>query len=349
MIPAPEYLSGNVRVKLTVAEAAAERDAATPAGGRRWDANIAALREIMPTDLAPAEIDARLGASWIDGDTVQQFLREILDEPGVQVEHPGGSTWAVRGGRHSVLATSTYGTGRMSTGEGSRPALLEQRPIRIFDVLENGSRIPNLTETIAAQEKAGEVTERFSDWVWDDPERSEQLARRYNDMFNSIVLRSYDGSQMQLPGLTVTFTPREHQLAAVARIVTASPRCCWPTRSAPAKTAEMVIGAMELRRLGMASKPCVVVPNHMLEQFSREWMQLYPQARILATSVDDLAHNKRRMLVARIATGDWDAVIVSRSGVRTDAAVDRPRSSATSTPSSMTCAASSTTPRTAAA
>ncbi len=311
LIPAPEYLSGNVRAKLAVAEAAAERDAATPAGGRRWDANIAALRQVVPTDLAPAEIDARLGASWIDGDTVQQFLREILDEPGVQVEHPGGSTWAVRGGRHSVLATSTYGTGRMSAGEIAA-ALLEQRPIRIFDVLEDGSRIPNLTETIAAQEKAGEVTERFSDWMWDDPDRSEQLARRYNDMFNSIVLRSYDGSQMQLPGLTVTFTPREHQLAAVARIVS-EPSVLLAHEVGAGKTAEMVIGAMELRRLGMASKPCVVVPNHMLEQFSREWMQLYPQARILATSVDDLAHNKRRMLVARIATGDWDAVIVSRS------------------------------------
>jgi N12 class adenine-specific DNA methylase/SAM-dependent methyltransferase len=311
LIPAPEYLSGNVRAKLAAAEAAAERDAATEDGGRRWDANIAALREVIPPDLTPAEIDARLGASWIDGDTVQHFLRELLDEPGIQVEHPGGSTWAVRGGRHSVLATSTYGTERMSGGELAA-ALLEQRPIRIFDVLENGARIPNLTETIAAQEKAGEITERFSDWVWADPDRAELLARRYNDMFNSIVLRSYDGSHMQLPGLTVTFAPREHQLAAIARIVS-EPAVLLAHEVGAGKTAEMVIGAMELRRLGMAQKPCVVVPNHMLEQFSREWMQLYPQARILAASVDDLARDKRRLLVARIATGDWDAVIVSRS------------------------------------
>ncbi|MGI8665141.1 MAG: helicase [Jatrophihabitans sp.] len=316
LIPAPQYLSGNVRAKLVAAEAAAERDAGTlnsdgTTGARRWDANIAALREVLPADLAPAEIDARLGASWIDGDTVQQFLREVLDEPGIAVEHPGGSTWAVRGGRHSVLATSTYGTGRMSAGEITA-ALLEQRPIRIFDVLADGSRIPNLTETIAAQEKSGEITERFSDWVWAEPDRSDRLARRYNDMFNSIVLRSYDGSQMQLPGLTVTFQPREHQLAAVARIVS-EPAVLLAHEVGAGKTAEMVIGSMELRRLGMAQKPCVVVPNHMLEQFSREWMQLYPQARILAASVDDLSRDRRRLMVARIATGDWDAVIVSRS------------------------------------
>lgn len=311
LIPAPEYLSGNVRAKLAAAEAAAERDAATEGGGRRWDPNIAALREVLPTDLAPAEIDARLGASWIDAETVEQFLRELLDEPGIQVEHPGGSTWAVRGGRHTVLATSTYGTDRASAGELAA-ALLEQRQISIYDHYPDGTRIPNLTETVAAQEKAGEITERFRDWIWDDPDRAERLARRYNDMFNSIVLRSYDGAHMQLPGLTVTFTPREHQLAATARIV-AEPAVLLAHEVGAGKTAEMVCGAMELRRLGLARKPCVVVPNHMLEQFSREWMQLYPQARILAASVEDLTRDKRRMLIAKIATGDWDAVIVSRS------------------------------------
>ncbi|WP_375481062.1 helicase-related protein [uncultured Jatrophihabitans sp.] len=316
LIPAPEYLSGNVRAKLAAAEAAAERDAATQLpdgtnGGRRWDANIAALREVVPADLAPAEIDARLGASWISADVVEQFLRELLDEDSIAVEHPGGSTWAVRGGRHTVLATSTYGTSRASAGELTA-ALLEQRQISIYDHFPDGSRIPNLTETIAAQEKAGEITERFRDWIWDDPNRAERLARRYNDMFNSIVLRSYDGAHMQLPGLTVTFQPREHQLAAVARII-AEPAVLLAHEVGAGKTAEMVIGSMELRRLGLAQKPCVVVPNHMLEQFSREWMQLYPQARILAASVEDLQRDKRRLMVARIATGDWDAVIVSRS------------------------------------
>jgi len=311
LIPAPEYLSGNVRIKLAHAEAAAERDAATPGGGRRWDSNIAALRHVIPTDLTPAEIDARLGASWIEASDVQQFLREILDDPNVVVEHPGGSTWAVRGGRHSVLSTSTYGTERMAAGE-IVGALLEQRQVRVSDEIEPGKRVLNLTETVAAQEKASEIGEKFSDWIWSDPDRATRLARHYNDTFNAIVLRSYDGAQMQLPGLTVTFTPREHQTAAVARIVS-EPSVLLAHEVGAGKTAEMVIGAMELRRLGMAQKPAVVVPNHMLEQFSREWMQLYPQARILAASIDDLSRDKRRMLVARIATGDWDAVILSRS------------------------------------
>ncbi len=311
LIPAPEYLSGNVRIKLAHAEAAAERDAATPGGGRRWGTNIAALRDVIPTDLTPAEIDARLGASWIEAGDVQQFLREILEDPNVIVEHPGGSTWAVHGGRRSVLSTSTYGTERMSAGE-IVGALLEQRQVRVTDEIEAGKRVLNLTETVAAQEKASEIGEKFSDWIWSDPDRATRLARHYNDTFNAIVLRSYDGAQMQLPGLTVTFTPREHQTAAVARIVS-EPSVLLAHEVGAGKTAEMVIGAMELRRLGMAQKPAVVVPNHMLEQFSREWMQLYPQARILPTSIDDLSRDKRRMLVARIATGDWDAVILSRS------------------------------------
>ena len=199
----------------------------------------------------------------------------------------------------------------MSAGE-IVGALLEQRQVRVSDEIEPGKRVLNLTETVAAQEKASEIGEKFSDWIWSDPDRATRLARHYNDTFNAIVLRSYDGAQMQLPGLTVTFTPREHQTAAVARIVS-EPSVLLAHEVGAGKTAEMVIGAMELRRLGMAQKPAVVVPNHMLEQFSREWMQLYPQARILAASIDDLSRDKRRMLVARIATGDWDAVILSRS------------------------------------
>jgi hypothetical protein len=246
---------------------------------------------------------------------VQAFLRELLADQGIAVEHPGGSTWGIKAtnpaARHSVLATSTYGTERLSALDIAH-ALLEQRQIRIFDELDDGRRIPNLTETVAAQEKAGAITERFSEWIWDAPERAATLSRRYNDMFNNIVLRSYDGAHMQLPGLAVSFTPHEHQLAAVARIV-AEPAVLLAHDVGAGKTASMAIGAMELRRLGMANKPCVVVPNHMLEQLTREWMQLYPQARVLATSIDDLAKDKRRRLVARVATGDWDAVIVSGS------------------------------------
>jgi hypothetical protein len=265
LIPAAEYLSGNVRVKLAEAEMAAERDARVD-GGRRWEVNIVALRKVIPTDLTAGEIDARLGASWIDAHIVEEFLRDILDDPGVLVEHPGGSIWAVRGARHSVLASSTFGTERMSAIE-IVAALLEQRPVRVTDEPEPGRRVVNLTETVAAQEKAAVLAERFSEWVWTDPARAGLLARRYNDMFNAIVLRSYDATPMALPGLTVTFTPREHQVAAVARMVS-EPAVLLAHEVGAGKTAEMVIGAHELRRLGMVSKPAVVVPNHMLEQFT---------------------------------------------------------------------------------
>jgi len=309
LVTAPEYLSGNVRAKLAAAERAAERD-----GGTRWAANVEALRAVLPVDLTPAEIDAQLGASWIDGNTVQQFLRELLDDPTVMVEHPGGSTWAVRGDRdsnHSVLATSNYGTQR-APALAIVASMLQQRPVKVTDELDDGRRVTNLTETLAAQDKAREIAERFTEWLWEDTGRSATLAERYNRTFNAIVLRTYDGTAMQLPGLAVGFTPRGHQVAAVARIV-AEPAVLLAHDVGAGKTAEMVIGMMELRRLGLARKPAIVVPNHMLEQFTREFMQLYPQAKVLAASIDDLGAQRRRRMVARIATGDWDSVILSRS------------------------------------
>jgi hypothetical protein len=236
LIHAPAYLSGNVRAKLAEAEAAADRDAATPEGGRRWEKNIAALREVLPPVLTPAEIDARLGASWIEADTVQQFLRELLKKQGINVEHPGGSTWTVRAtteARHSVLAAATYGTERLSAVDIAQ-SLLEQRQIRIYDELDDGRRVPNLTETVAAQEKAAALAERFSEWIWEDPERASTLASRYNDMFNSIVLRSYDGTHMQLPGLAITFTPASTRSPPWPGSCP-NPPCCSPTRWAPAR------------------------------------------------------------------------------------------------------------------
>jgi N12 class adenine-specific DNA methylase len=262
-------------------------------------------------DLSAGEIDGRLGASWLSADVVAEFLTELLDDPGIRVEHPGGAVWAVKGNRHTVLAATTCGTGRVSAIDLAHAAL-EQRPVKVFDELDDGRRILNLTETVAAQEKVRELGERFADWIWSDPDRARELARTYNEAFNAIVLRSYDGTGRQLTGLARTFTPREHQRAAVARIVS-EPAVLLAHDVGAGKTAEMVIGAMELRRLGMATKPAVVVPNHMLEQFSREWMQLYPQARILAAGTEDLTRDRRRLFVARVATGDWDAVILSRS------------------------------------
>jgi len=305
LVPAAEYLSGNVRRKLTAAEAAAADDP-------RFQANMAALREVIPRDLGPDEITARLGASWIDASHVQQFLRETLEDPGLVVEHPGGSTWAVRSGsRHTVLSTSRWGTERYPAASVAQ-ALLEQRQIRVYDELPDGARVLNLAETAAAQAKAAELAERFAEWVWEEPTRAAELARVYNDRFNSIVLRNYDGARLSLPGLALTFKPHPHQIAAVARII-AEPAVGLYHEVGAGKTAEMVMGAMELRRLGLVSKPAFVVPNHMLEQFSREFLQLYPRARILAAHSEDLERDRRRLFVARCATGNWDAVIMTES------------------------------------
>jgi N12 class adenine-specific DNA methylase len=306
LVPAAEYLSGNVRDKLRTADAAARAEP-------RFEVNAAALREVIPADLAPEDIDARLGAVWVEPGYVRQFLAEILEDPGVKVEHPGGAMWAVRGDRHSVHATSTWGTGRMPAPAIAQ-TILEQRTIQVFDEDDNGSRVFNPEATVAAQEKATEMGDRFAEWAWEDPARAEELARVYNEKFNAIVLRSYDGAQLSLPGLAVTFTPRPHQLAAVARII-AEPAVLLAHEVGAGKTAEMVIGAMELRRLQMARKPAIVVPNHMIEQFSREFLQTYPQARLLIAQREDLQGDHRRQFIARCATGDWDAVIMSRSAL----------------------------------
>jgi hypothetical protein len=231
----------------------------------------------------------------------------------VKVEHPGGAIWGVRGNNRSVRATSDWGTERMPAPQIAK-SVLEQRPIQVTDETDDGKRIVNATETTAAQEKAQALQARFAEWVWEDPERATRLIAEYNRRFNSLVLRDYtaEGERLTLPGLARTFTPLPHQRSAVARILS-EPAVGLFHAVGAGKTAEMVIGATELRRLGMISKPAVVVPNHMLEQFSTEWLQLYPQARLLAASANDLAGEKRRTFVARAATNDWDAIVMTRS------------------------------------
>jgi hypothetical protein len=184
----------------------------------------------------------------------------------------------------------------------------------VHDTDPDGRQILNATDTEAAREKATAMQDRFADWVWEDPDRARRLAGEYNRRFNALVLRDYttEGDRLVLPGLARTFTPRAHQRAAVARMIS-EPAVGLFHQVGAGKTAEMVMGVMELRRLGMAAKPVVVVPNHMLEQFSREWLQLYPQARVLAASTDDLTGDKRREFVARTAANDWDAVVMTRS------------------------------------
>jgi len=300
-----EYLSGNVRAKLGAARtAAAEQDTYLP--------NVEALAAVIPLDLGPADIDARLGAAWIGADDVQDFLHQTLDTKAIDVEHTIGSAWKVTGRTFGVLATSTWGTERMPAHKLAEN-LLRQRPVRVMDPIDDGGTIFNPTETAAAEEKARSLDERFSEWVWEDPARADRLVRTYNEKFNSLVQRSYaDTSHMSLPGLASTFTPRPHQREAVARMV-AEPAAGLYHEVGAGKTAEMAMGVWEMRRLGLVNKPAIVVPNHMLAQFSREFLQLYPQAQVLAASITDVQADRRKLFVARVATGDWDAIIMTRT------------------------------------
>ncbi|MEW1982419.1 helicase-related protein [Citricoccus sp. NPDC079358] len=305
-----EYLSGNVREKLEVATAAAEGDLA-------YRPNVAALREVLPRPLGADEIEAKVGSVWISPEIHAEFLQELIHDSRAYVDRAAGANWDVRASRHTFQARNDWGTERMPAGDIFK-ALLEQRRVQVTDPdpdnPEGNRRILNPTETTAAQEKAQLIKDRFREWVWEDPERTVALTDEYNRRFNSLVLRDYsvEGDRLTLPGLVQTFKPRPHQRAAVARMVS-EPSVGLFHEVGAGKTAEMVMGAMELRRLGMTNKPAVVVPNHMLDQFSREWLQLYPQASLLAASSADLAGDKRREFVARAAANDWDAVIMTRT------------------------------------
>ncbi|MEV6360362.1 helicase-related protein [Nocardia asteroides] len=306
-VPAPEYLSGNVRLKLDQAREAAAESPDT------YSDNVTALIEVIPPDLGPAEIDARLGAVWIEAPDVQAFLNEILNDDTISVEHTKAGEWKVSGGRRGVLATQEFGTSRVPAPKLAQ-ALLRQAPIRVYDPDENGeSRIPNPTETEAANDKAEQLNERFSEWVWENPVRAARLSEEYNRRFNNLVLRNYEaeGKMLSLPGLSRVYTPRPHQRAAVARMI-AEPNVGLFHAVGAGKTLEMAMGVMELKRLALVNKPAIMVPNSMLDQFAREFLQAYPQARILAAGTEDLAGEKRRQFVARAATGDWDAIILTR-------------------------------------
>lgn len=302
-----EYLSGNVRVKLDQARVAAitEPD--------RWAGHVAALESVLPPDVLAGDIGTRIGAVWIPDTDHEAFLQQLLGRSNVNVRRLAGSDWEVEYGDWGIQATQEWGTQRMPAGK-LLERLAAQKPIIVQDTQDDGSVVPNPTETAAAMEKASQLQERFSEWVWEDPARSVRLVEAYNRTFNSVVLRDYTeaGQVLTLPGLAKDFTPMEHQRAAVARMI-AEPSVGLFHETGAGKTAEMVMGTMELRRLGLVNKPALCVPNHMLEQFSREWLQLYPQARILAAGSDDLAGDARRRFVARVATNDWDAVILTRT------------------------------------
>lgn len=312
LVHAPQYLSGNVRQKLTAAE-----DRAT--GDPSFQVNVDALTQVQPEDLSIEDISARLGAVWISAEIHQQFLQEMLRTPEVRVENPTSGMWEVRGGRSGLLSTSEWGTERRPAPDIAQ-AVMEQRTLLVYDTIDGPDGKPqqvlNPTETAAAQEKATALQERFAEWVWEDPARAKALVDTYNNTFNNLVLRDYTsaGDFLTLPGLSATFTPRPHQRAAVARMVS-EPAAGLFHEVGAGKTAEAIMGVMEMRRMGLIAKPLVVVPNHMLEQFSREWLQIYPQARIMAASSKDVTADQRRQFVARAAANDWDALVMTQSAL----------------------------------
>lgn len=310
LVPAAEYLSGNVRIKLREAEEAAQTDP------DRYTVNIPALEAVIPTDLTAAEIEPQIGAAWIPAADHQEFITTLLGaRPGqITMETTGDGRWLTSqcGLGNMNSASVTWGTDRRNALDLFK-AMAEQRSIVVHDTQEDGTKVLNPTATAAANAKADALRERFQEWVWEDPDRAERLTRTYNDTFNSLVLRDYTeaGELLTFPGIAETFTPREHQRTAVARMIN-EPAVGLFHQVGAGKTAEMVMGSMELKRLGMATKPAIVVPNHMLEQFSREFMQIYPRATILAASGEDLKPHKRRQFIGRIAANDWDCVVMTR-------------------------------------
>lgn len=303
------YLSGNVREKL---EAAQEAEAAEPG---RWSRQVAALEQVQPEPIGAGDITARLGAVWIPDTDHERFLAELLNDRHrqVRVVQLSGSDWEVKGPSWGVEATKEWGTDRMPAHR-LMSSLIGQRPIMVHDTLPDKTQVLNPAETEAAQEKARLMQARFNDWIWEEPERASRLLAEYNRRFNSVVLRDYtaEGEQLSLPGLTRSFTPRQHQRTAVARMIN-EPSVGLFHEVGAGKTAEMIIGVTELRRLGLIRKPAIVVPNNMLLQFAGDWLHLYPQAKVLAASVDDLSTENRRRFVARVATNDWDGIVMTRT------------------------------------
>ncbi|MEU9925141.1 DEAD/DEAH box helicase family protein [Streptomyces griseoluteus] len=303
----PAYLSGNVRLKLAEARAAAAEDP-------QYQANVAALEKVVPKDLKPSEIRVKIGAPWVPLSVYNDFLKHIgLSD--ATVEHFGGNAWNVDGGNSGEIAQNVWGAGGRSAGD-IFSSLLHQKMITVRETqkFSDGSTksYVNHKATKSARAKAKAMVQEFNKWAMADEGRAEQLSRIYNDAFNSIALRNYDSSPLVLPGIKAGWTMRPHQNAAIRRIVQ-EPTTLLGHVVGAGKTATMVGGAMELRRTGLAKKPAIVVPNHMLEQFSREFVELYPGAKVLAISRKDLHHNKRRKFIAKIAGGDWDAVVLTHN------------------------------------
>ena len=316
--PADEYLSGNVREKLAIAKQRAELHP------EDYTVNVQALEAVQPTDLTAAEISVRLGATWLPVEVVAQFMYELMGTPWYMRDkicvHYSQYTgdWRIEGksaDRSSVQAYSTYGTNR-ANGYKIIEETLNLRSVRVVDYVEDehGNRIPvlNKKETAIAQGKQELIKQAFQDWIWKDPERRERLCKLYNEKFNSIRPREYDGSHLNFVGINPAITLRPHQVNAIARILYGGNTLLAHVVGA-GKTFEMVAAGMESKRLGLCQKSLYVVPNHLTEQWATEFLQLYPAANILVATRRDFEAKNRKRFCGRIATGDFDAIIIGHS------------------------------------
>ena len=321
-VPADEYLSGNVRRKLRMAKALYE---VLPAEKKLLIArNIAALEAVQPVDLTAAEIGVRIGANWIPMEIYQKFMTETFGTgyyAGSRIKILRSSAtgqWTItdkNADRGNIKTITTYGTKRMNAYQILEQTL-NQRDVRVFDYVEdeNGNKKPvlNKKETAIAQDRQELIKQKFSEWIWKDIDRREQLCRIYNETFNSIRPREYDGSHIRFSGMNPEITLRPHQVNAIAHIMYGG-NTLLAHEVGAGKTFEMVAAAMEMKRLGLCTKSLIVVPNHITEQWAAEWLQLYPSANILVATKKDFETRNRKKFCARIATGDYDAVIIGHS------------------------------------
>lgn len=316
-VTADEYLSGNVREKLKIAEHFAETD-------ERFNVNVKYLKEVQPKDLSASEISVRLGSTWIPPEDIKVFIEYLLNPSNYACQNinvhynEATSEWWIEGknyDKYNIKATNTYGTGRANAYKIIEDSL-NLKDTRIYDYYEdeNGKRVAELNkkETAIAQAKQEQIKLAFEEWIWKDPERRERLTKVYNERFNSIRPREYDGSHISFDGMNPEITLRKHQVNAIARILYGG-NTLLAHEVGAGKTFEMVAAAMESKRLGLCNKSLFVVPNHIVEQFGQEFLQLYPSANVLVTTKKDFETANRKKFCSRIATGDYDAIIISHS------------------------------------
>ena len=315
---ADEYLSGDVRAKLRMAQFAAETNP-------EFSVNVTALEKAQPKELEASEIDVRLGATWLDPDIIQKFMTETFQIPyylrhAVKVRYsPYTAEWRVEGktatGRSDIISSETYGTSRANAYKILEETL-NLKDVRIYDTIEDAEgkpkRVLNKRETMLAQQKQQVIKDAFANWVWQDPQRRIALVKQYNELFNSTRPREYDGSHIKFVGMNPEITLREHQRNAIAHVLYGG-NTLLAHEVGAGKTYEMAASAMEEKRLGLCQKSLFVVPNHLTEQWASEFLNLYPNAKLLVARRKDFETANRKKFCARIATGDYDAVIIGHS------------------------------------